>query len=150
MVLPSALHYQLLFVVLRIYVTVTIFQLHVYCVFEAGDTQALKAKWQDWVSNPGLLALQSKSLTTRPLLLSSALLVPYKKPHNFLLKLQSQSVKTATYNFTWEASERGCVCPSVVFCLWSLDRGKFHHFYAYTGVDVINNPIDMYIENYRW
>ena len=36
---------------------------------EAGDNQSLKFKWRDLDSNPGPLALQAKSLTTRPRLL---------------------------------------------------------------------------------
>ena len=32
----------------------------------AGDNQSLKFKWRDWESNPGPLAPQAKSFTTRP------------------------------------------------------------------------------------
>ena len=39
------------------------------CDLEAGDNQSLKFKWRDRESNPGTLAPQAKSLTTRPLLL---------------------------------------------------------------------------------
>ena len=51
-------------VVLRIYVTLALFQ--PYCDLEAGDNQSLKFKWRGRESNPGPLAPQVKSLTTRP------------------------------------------------------------------------------------
>ena len=53
-------------VVLRIYVALAVFQ--PYCDLEAGDNQSLKFKWRGrvTVSNPGPLAPQAKSLTTRP------------------------------------------------------------------------------------
>ena len=38
-----------------------------YLDLEAGDNQSLKFKWLDLESNPGPLAPQAKSLTTRPL-----------------------------------------------------------------------------------
>ena len=40
-----------------------------YCDSEAGDNQSLKFKWRGGESNPVPLALQAKSLTTRPPLL---------------------------------------------------------------------------------
>ena len=55
------------FFVLRIYVALAEFQ--AYCDLEAGDNQSLKFKWRGGESNPGLLAPQAKSLTTRPPLL---------------------------------------------------------------------------------
>ena len=51
-------------VVLRIYVALAVF--HQYHDLEAGDNQSLKFKWRDRESNPGPLAPQAKSLTTRP------------------------------------------------------------------------------------
>ena len=51
-------------VVLRIYVALAVFQ--PYRDLEAGDNQSLKFKWQGGESNPGPLAPQAKSLTTRP------------------------------------------------------------------------------------
>ena len=51
-------------VVLRIYVALAVFQ--PYRVLEAGDKQSLKFKWRGGESNPGPLAPQAKSLTTRP------------------------------------------------------------------------------------
>ena len=54
-------------VVLRIYVALAVFQ--PYRDLEAGDNQPLKYKWRGRESNPGPLALQAKSLTTRPPLL---------------------------------------------------------------------------------
>ena len=51
-------------VVLRIYVASAVF--HLYRDLEAGDNQSLKFKWRGGESNPGLLASQAKSLTTRP------------------------------------------------------------------------------------
>ena len=50
-------------VVLKIYVTLTVFQPYRY--LEAGDNQSLKFKWRGEESNPVPLALQDKSLTTR-------------------------------------------------------------------------------------
>ena len=50
-------------VVLRIYVTLAIFQ--PYRHLKAGDNQSLKFKWRGGESNPGPLAPQAKSLTTR-------------------------------------------------------------------------------------
>ena len=52
-------------VVLKIYVALAVFQ--AYRDLEAGDNQSLKFKWRGRESNPGPLAPQSKSLTTRPL-----------------------------------------------------------------------------------
>ena len=52
-------------VVLRIYVASGIFQ--PYRDLEAGDNQSLKFKCRSRESNPGPLAPQAKSLTTRPL-----------------------------------------------------------------------------------
>ena len=54
-------------VVLRIYVALVVFQ--PYSDLEAGDNQSLKFKWRGGKTNPGPLAPQVKSLTTRPLLL---------------------------------------------------------------------------------
>ena len=51
-------------VVLRIYVALAVFQ--PYRDLEAGDNQYLKFKWRGGESNPGPLAPQAKSLTTRP------------------------------------------------------------------------------------
>ena len=53
-------------VVLRIYVALAVFQ--PYRDLEAGDNQSLKLKfkWRGGESNPGPLAPQAKSLTTRP------------------------------------------------------------------------------------
>ena len=51
-------------VVSRIYVDLAVFQ--PYLDLEAGDNQSLKLKWQGGESNPGPLAPQAKSLTTRP------------------------------------------------------------------------------------
>ena len=51
-------------VVLRIYVALAVFQ--PYRDLEAGDNQSLKFKWRGGESNPGPLAPQAKSLTTRP------------------------------------------------------------------------------------
>ena len=56
-----------LFVVLRIYVALAVFQ--PYRDLEAWDNQSLKFKWRDRESNPGPLAPQAKSLSTRPPLL---------------------------------------------------------------------------------
>ena len=51
-------------VVLRIYVTLAVFQ---PCRdLETGDNQSLKFKWRGGESNPGPLAPQAKSLTTWP------------------------------------------------------------------------------------
>ena len=50
-------------VVLRIYVALAVFQ--PYRDLEAGDNQSLKFKWRGEESNPGPLAPQAKSLTTR-------------------------------------------------------------------------------------
>ena len=61
-------------VVLRIYVALAVFQS--YLDLEAGDNQSLKFKWLGGELNPGPLAPQAKSLTTRP--------PPLPKP--FLLK----------------------------------------------------------------
>ena len=54
-------------VVLRIYVALAVFQ--PYHDLEAGENQSLKFKWRGRESNPGPLAPQAKSLTTRPPLL---------------------------------------------------------------------------------
>ena len=54
-------------VVLRIYVASAVFQ--PYLDLETGDNQSLKFKWRGRESNPGTLAPQAKSLTTRPPLL---------------------------------------------------------------------------------
>ena len=51
-------------VVLRIYVALAVFQ--PYRDLEAGDNKSLKFKWRGGESNPGPLAPQAKSLTTRP------------------------------------------------------------------------------------
>ena len=51
-------------VVLRTCVALAVFQ--PYRDLEAGDNQCLKFKWRGGESNPGPLALQAKSLTTRP------------------------------------------------------------------------------------
>ena len=51
-------------VVLRIYVALAVFQ--PYRDLEAGDNQSLKFKWRGGELNPGPLAPQTKSLTTRP------------------------------------------------------------------------------------
>ena len=51
-------------VALRIYVALVVFQ--PYRDLETGDNQSLKFKWRDRESNPGPLAPQAKSLTTRP------------------------------------------------------------------------------------
>ena len=51
-------------VVLRIYVALAVFQ--PYHDLEAEDNQSLKFKWRDWILNPGPLAPQARSLTTRP------------------------------------------------------------------------------------
>ena len=51
-------------VVLRIYVALAVFQ--PYLDLEARDNQSLKFKWRGGESNPGPLAPQAKSLTTRP------------------------------------------------------------------------------------
>ena len=56
-------------VVLRISVALAVFQ--PYRDFEAGDNQSLKFKWRGGESNPGPLAPQAYSLTTRPLPLLS-------------------------------------------------------------------------------
>ena len=53
-----------LLVELRIYVALAVFQ--PYSDSEAGDNQSLKFKWRGGESNPGPLAPQAKSLTTRP------------------------------------------------------------------------------------
>ena len=50
-------------VVLRIYVALAVFQ--PYRDLETGDNQSLIFKWRDRESNPGSLAPQAKSLTTR-------------------------------------------------------------------------------------
>ena len=52
------------FVVLRIYVALAVFQ--PYRDLESGENQTLKFKGRDRESNPGPLAPQAKSLTTRP------------------------------------------------------------------------------------
>ena len=54
-------------VVLRINVDLAIFQ--PYLDLEAGDNQSLKIQGASRESNPGPLAPQAKSLTTRPPLL---------------------------------------------------------------------------------
>ena len=51
-------------VVLRIYVALAVSQ--PYRDLEAGDNQSLKFKWRDQELNPGPLAPQAKSFTTRP------------------------------------------------------------------------------------
>ena len=51
-------------VLLRIYVALAVFQ--PYRDLEAGDNQSLKFKWRGGELNPGPLAPQAKSLTTRP------------------------------------------------------------------------------------
>ena len=52
-------------VLLRIYVAlIAVFQ--PYRDLKAGDNQSLKIKWRERESNPGPLAPQAKSLTTRP------------------------------------------------------------------------------------
>ena len=51
-------------IVLRIYVALAVFPS--YCDLEAGDNQSLKFKWRGGESNPGPLAPQATSLTTRP------------------------------------------------------------------------------------
>ena len=51
-------------VLLRIYVALAVFQ--PYRDLEARDNQSLKFKWRGGESNPGPLAPQAKSLTTRP------------------------------------------------------------------------------------
>ena len=56
--------YWLSLVILRIYVALAVFQ--PYRDLEAGDNQSLKFKWRGGESNPGPLAPQAKSLTTRP------------------------------------------------------------------------------------
>ena len=50
----------------RIYVDLAIFQ--PYLDLEAGDNQSLRIHWRGRGSNPGSLASQAKSLTTRPTL----------------------------------------------------------------------------------
>ena len=50
-------------VVLEIYVALVVFQ--PYHNLEAGDNLSLKFKWRGRESNPGPLAPQAKSLTTR-------------------------------------------------------------------------------------
>ena len=52
-------------VVLRIYVASVVFQPYRDLQLEAGDNQSLK-KWRRRESNPGPLAPQAKSFTTRP------------------------------------------------------------------------------------
>ena len=49
--------------VLTIYVALGVFQS--YHNLEAGGKQSLKSSRQDWESNPGPLAPQAKSLTTK-------------------------------------------------------------------------------------
>ena len=56
--------FGLVLVLLRIYVALAVFQ--PYRDLEAGDNQSLKFKWRGGESNPGPLAPQAKSLTTRP------------------------------------------------------------------------------------
>ena len=51
-------------VVLRIKIALAVFQ--PYRDLEAGDNQSLIFKWRGEESNPGPLAPQAKSLTTRP------------------------------------------------------------------------------------
>ena len=53
-------------VVLGIYVGLAVFHFQSYRDLEAGENQSLKFKWRDRESNPGSLAPQAKSLTTRP------------------------------------------------------------------------------------
>ena len=53
-----------LYSLLGIYVALAVFQ--PYRDLEAGDNQSLKFKWRGRQSNPGPLAPQVKSLTTRP------------------------------------------------------------------------------------
>ena len=48
----------------KMYVALAVFQ--PYRDLEAGDNQSLIFKWRDLESNPGPLAPQAKSLTTRP------------------------------------------------------------------------------------
>ena len=67
------LWFGLVLVLLRINVALAIFQ--PYRDLEAGDNQSLKFKWRGGESNPGPLAPQVKSLTTRPPLLLSHLLL---------------------------------------------------------------------------
>ena len=57
-------HFWFGLVLLRIYVALAVFQ--PYRDLEAGDNQSLKFKWRGGESNPGPLAPQAKSLTTRP------------------------------------------------------------------------------------
>ena len=59
-------------VLFRIYVSLAVFQ--PYRDLEAGDNKSLKFKWRGGESNPGPLAPQAKSLTTRPPPLPSKLL----------------------------------------------------------------------------
>ena len=63
-------------VVLRIYVALAVFQ--PYRDLETGDNQSLKFKWRGRESNPGHLALQAKSLITRPPPLPIFNIVPSK------------------------------------------------------------------------
>ena len=59
-----------LLIVMRIYVALAVFQ--PYLDFEAGDNKSLKFKWRGGESNPGPLAPQAKSLTTRAPLLPNS------------------------------------------------------------------------------
>ena len=62
--LIKSIRFGLVLVLLRIYVALAVFQ--PYRDLEAGDNQSLKFKWRGGESNPGPLAPQAKSLTTRP------------------------------------------------------------------------------------
>ena len=97
-------------VVLRIYVALAVFQ--PYRDFEAGDNQSLKFKWRGRESNPGPLAPQAKSLTTRaPPILTFAIKrerkrsssVLWRKPHtnrkfNKQLTTQKRQQKLRLHN----------------------------------------------------
>ena len=72
-------------VVLRINVDLAVFQ--PYRDLEAGDNQSLKFKWRGGESNPGPLAPQAKSLTTRP--------PPLPKPFLFKNHVLDQKSKIA-------------------------------------------------------
>ena len=83
-------------VALRIYVALAVSQ--PYRDLEAGDKQSLKFKWRGGELNPGPLAPQAKSLTTRPTLLAAELCaLPENEPFYTFLERDDASVTVANF-----------------------------------------------------
>ena len=98
-------------VVLRIYVTLAVFQPH--RDLEAVDNQSLKFKWRDRESNAGPLAPQAKSLTTwpSPFPKTSELQIIFESnvylPPNFLLKAHFKFSSGFLTPYIFQNAEKG-------------------------------------------